>query len=118
MYPSIINIGYKMNVAEIKSKYLGDVAGMEVKVDVEAMRSAAKEALNEANRMLAEQKRIERLKAAGKDPFQDLEWNKRWKKRQADSINEQKRSVTMASKMLDEILVILGKAEETIAEVK
>jgi hypothetical protein len=107
-----------MNVAEIKSKYLGDVAGMEVKVDVEAMRSAAKDALNEANRMVAEHKRKESLKAAGKEPFEDLEWNKRWKKSQADRIKEQKRSVTMAIKMLDEILVILGKAEETIADVK
>lgn len=106
-----------MNVAEIKAKYIGDT-GMNVTVEVEALRSSAINFLEEANRMVANQKDRERRKNAGMDVAEDVEWNRRWKKRQADGIKEQRRTIKVALDMLSEVSAILDRADSKIAEVK
>lgn len=109
-----------MNVAEIKSKYAVDGVGMTVTVDIESLRTYAKESLREAERLVENQaNEAKRIKLNG--PMSDIadpDWNRRWKKRQQETIAEQRRSVEIANRLLSEITGILDKAEAKLKEVK
>lgn len=108
-----------MNVAEIKSKYMGDEFGMEVKVDIEALRSRALDTVREAERMIQNQKDNEKRSDRPNELVRsDKEWQARWKARQQQSVNELRRSVKLASDMLSEVDTILDRAENKLKEVK
>lgn len=111
--------GQVMNVAEIKSKYMGDEFGMEVKVDIEALRSRALDTVREAERMIQNQKDNEKRSDRPNELVRsDKEWQARWKARQQQSVKELRRSVKLASDMLSEVGTILDRAENKLKEVK
>lgn len=101
-----------MNVAEIKSKYLGDALGVTYTVDVNAMRERALDALRDAENSIQNQKDEKRAVNI------DKTWTRRWKRRQQDSIKEQRRAVDLAIKMLGDVSAIIDKAEAKLDEVK
>ena len=95
-------------VAEIKSKYgLANDGAVAISVDVEALRETA-------NRLLEDAQSVQRDMAS----TSDKEWTTRRKQRVAALIKEQKRSVDMARKFLDEVGTILDNASETLKKAK
>ncbi|MCQ2182981.1 MAG: hypothetical protein MJY89_06210 [Bacteroidales bacterium] len=101
------------NLSEIKSKYLGDALGVTYTVDVNAMRERALETLRDAENSIQNQKDGEKRAVDI-----DKTWTRRWKRRQQDSIKEQRRAVDLAIKMLGEVSAIIDKAEAKLDEVK
>lgn len=95
-------------VAEIKSKYaLSSDSAVAINVDVSALRETA-------NDLLMDAQSVEKDMAIA----MEREFATRRKQRVAARIKEQKRSVDMALKFLDEINATLDKANETLAKVK
>lgn len=95
-------------VAEIKSKYaLSSDSAVAINVDVSALRETA-------NDLLMDAQSVEKDMANA----MEREFATRRKQRVAARIKEQKRSVDMALKFLDEINATLDKANETLAKAK
>lgn len=95
-------------VAEIKSKYaLSSDSAVAINVDVSALRETA-------NDLLMDAQSVEKDMAIA----MEREFATRRKQRVAARIKEQKRSVDMALKFLDEINATLDKANETLAKAK
>lgn len=110
-------------VSEIQKKYLGDVAGVTMTIDLNALRESAlmyerdaKQMLDNANESAKEKARA---KAQGAPmPYDDSAWRKRRVSSVKASIAEQRRTIGMAKKQLDECLGILDNAEAKLGEVK
>lgn len=111
-----------MNVSEIKAKYLGDSAGLTLSIDLNAMRESALSFERDAKQMVVnaqeDAKRREKAKAMGEVPYDDSAWRKRRVSSMKASIAEQRRTIAMAKKNLEECLGILDNAETKLGEVK
>lgn len=98
---------------EIKSKYgLSNDGAVTISVDVEALREIAKGILEDAQSFASDVSDKSRAISS------DLVWQRQRRTRISSRINEQKRSVSMAQKLLGEVSDILDKANENIAKVK
>lgn len=99
---------YMSTVSEIKSKYaLSSDSAVAISVDVEALREVANGLLEDAQSVERDMK-----SSVGK------EWANRRKQRVTARINEQRRSVNMAMKFLNEVSGILDNATETLKKAK
>ena len=100
-------------IAEIKSKYgLSNDGAVTISVDVEALREIAKGILEDARSLASDVSDKSRAISS------DLVWQRQRRTRISNRINEQKRNVSMAQKLLGEVSDILDKANENIAKVK
>lgn len=98
---------------EIKSKYgLSNDGAVTISVDVEALREIAKGILEDAQSFASDVSDKSRAISS------DLVWQRQRRTRISSRINEQKRNVGMAQKLLGEVSDILDKANENIAKVK
>ena len=98
---------------EIKSKYvLSNDGAVTISVDVEALREIAKGILEDAQSFASDVSDKSRAISS------DLVWQRQRRTRISGRINEQKRNVGMAQKLLGEVFDILDKAGEKIAEAK
>lgn len=99
---------YMSTVSEIKSKYaLASDSAVAISVDVEALREVANGLLEDAQSVERDMKNS-----------MDKEWANRRKQRVTARINEQRRSVNMAMKFLNEVSGILDNATETLKKAK
>jgi hypothetical protein len=98
---------------EIKSKYgLSNDGAVTISVDVEALREIAKGILEDAQSFASDVSDKSRAISS------DLVWQRQRRTRISSRINEQKRNVGMAQKLIGEVSDILDKANENIAKVK
>ena len=98
---------------EIKSKYgLSNDGAVTISVDVEALREIAKGILEDAQSFASD------ISDKSRAISSDLVWLRQRRTRISSRINEQKRNVSMAQKLLGEVSDILDKANENIAKVK
>lgn len=98
---------------EIKSKYgLSNDGAVTISVDLEALREIAKGILEDAQSFASDVSDKSRAISS------DLVWQRQRRTRISSRINEQKRNVGMAQKLLGEVSDILDKANENIAKVK
>lgn len=110
-------------VSEIKAKYLCDTAGLTLTIDLNAMRESALSFERYAKQMVVnaqeDAKRRECAKTTGEPmPYDDSAWRKRRVSSMKASIAEQRRTISMAKKNLEECLAILDNAEAKLGEVK